>query len=440
MGIPSIPSYLRKLRGLSSTATQIDEAVFISKNLANVQEDVYNIGIAGTVGFGVGAIPSSQIPPMMFPMEGHYDKAHANYGNIVDSTGSIMVAIPKYYYKIVGNSFLISDKPYADYVLDRMFINNGVELDYVLVDKFTGGNVNGIFTSKAGLDPCSTATTHNPIGSLNNAPSNTNGGLYKAVKTRGENYFLTSIFIYSALARLAKAHADAGTIATCAFKDVAPYLPKGCNNNALKDSNDASVTYEASGYSNCGKTGAITNFAKTTHNGQACGVADLNGNMYEVASGFIRTTALGFLILKESVNIADIQTDSVTLGAGGAYDTNLYDAIDLSDLISNTEVGTWVKFGNAAEQVFGFSTDRNSAAYKRTSLNMPLANGVSVNGTTEFGTDGLYKFLRDGLACLVGLYWSGGSVAGVFASYLGYARTYSYDFAGGRASYNVKMS
>ena len=130
----------------------------------------------------------------------------------------------------------------------------------------------------------------------------------------------------------------------------------------------------------------------------------------------------------------------MTLGAGGAYDTNLYDVIDLSDLISNTEVGTWVKFGNAAEQVFGFSTDRNSAAYKRTSLNMPLVNGVSVNGTTEFGTDGLYKFLRDGLACLVGLSWGIGSYAGVFASTLSNARSYSYDSAGGRASYNVKMS
>ena len=425
---------------INLTGKQIENALTFAHEYFNTENTTYRIGIPGEIGFGVGAIPQNAIPIGMFAMSGHYDKSSPNYGNLIDASGSIMVAIPKFYYKIVGNSFLISSIPLADYALDRMFINANIEQDYVLVDKFTCGNVNGIFTSKAGIDPCSTATLHNPIGNLANTPTNTNGGLYKAVKTRGENYFLTSIFIYSALARLAKAHADAGTIATCAFKDVAPYLPKGCNNNALKDSNDASVTYEASGYSNCGKTGAITNFAKTTHNGQACGVADLNGNMYEVASGFIRTTALGFLILKESVNIAAIQTDSVTLGAGGAYDTNLYDVIDLSDLISNTEVGTWVKFGNAAEQVFGFSTDRNSAAYKRTSLNMPLANGASVNGTTEFGTDGLYKFLRDGLACLVGLYWSSGSRTGVFASNLSGARSDPSGGAGGRASYNVKMS
>jgi hypothetical protein len=49
--------------------------------------------------------------------------------------------------------------------------------------------------------------------------------------------------------------------------------------------NDASVLYVSDGYSNCGQTGSGTPFAKTTHNGQACGVADLNGNMYEVALG-----------------------------------------------------------------------------------------------------------------------------------------------------------
>lgn len=422
------------------TGKQIENALTFAHEYFNTENTTYRIGIPGEIGFGVGAIPQNTIPAGMFAMSGHYDKSSPNYGNVIDATGSIMVAIPKFYFKIVGNSFLISSIPLADYVLDRMFVNAGVELDYVLVDKFTCGNVNGVFTSKAGIDPCSTNTAHNPIGSLTNAPGNTNGGLYKACKTRSEKHFLTSIFIYSGLARLAKAHSNAATVATCAFKDVAPYLPKGCNNNALKDTNDASVTYEASGYSNCGKNGAITNFAKTTHNGQICGVADLNGNMYEVASGFIRTTALGFLVLKESVDIASFTSDSTTIGGLQAYDTNLYDVIDLSDLIPANEVGSWINVGNAANQVFSMSTDRNSAAYKRTAINMPLATGVLAGGTTEFGSDGIYRYLRDGLSCLVGLNWSGGSGAGVFASNLSNARSYSSDIVGGRASYNVKMS
>ncbi len=419
---------------------QIENALLFTNEYFNTVQTTYTIGIPGELGFGVGAIPQNAIPAGMYAMEGHYDKSSANYGNIIDSTGSQMVAIPKFYYKIVGNQFLISSVQYADYVLDRMFINAGVELDYVLVDKYGCGKVNGIFASKKGIDPCSTSSAHNPISALNNAPANNYGGLYQAVKTRGTKHFLTSIFIYSALARLAKAHADAGTIATCAFKDVLPYLPKGNNNNALKDTNDASVTFTASGYSNCAMTGSGVPFAKTTHNGQDCGVADLNGNMYEVASGFIRYDSTGFLTLKESVDISAILNDSTTTGAGGAYDKNLYDVVDLSLLIPSGETGSWTNLGNGSNQVFAMSTVRTSNDYKKTSLGMPISTGVSAGGTTEFGNDGIYKYLRNEMACRCGLTWGYGSGAGVFAMTLGNARYGSYDSVGGRASYNVKMS
>lgn len=424
---------------INLTGNQISTALIYAHETATVQNDLYNIGTAGTIGFGVGAIPSSQIPTGMYAMEGHYDKSSANYGNIIDATGSQMVAIPKFYYKIVGNQFLISSVQYADYVLHRMFINAGVELDYVLVDKYGCGKVNGIFASKQGIDPCSTSSAHNPISALNNAPANNYGGLYKAVKTRGADYFLASIFIRNGLAMLAKAHADAGTIATCAFKDVLPYLPKGNNNNALKDTNDTAVTFTASGYSNCAMTGSGVPFAKTTHNGQNCGVADLNGNMNEVVSGFIRYDATGFLILKESVDIKSILTDDTTTGAGGAYDKNLYDVVDLSLLIPSTETGAWINFGNGSNQVFAMSTVRTSNDYKKTSLGMPISTGVSAGGTTEFGNDGLYKYLRNEMACLCGLSWSFGSYAGVFAMYLNTARSSSVDYVGGRTSYLIKL-
>lgn len=419
---------------------QIENALLFTNEYFNTVQTTYTIGIPGELGFGVGAIPKNSIPAGMYAMEGHYDKSSANYGNIIDATGSQMVAIPKFYYKIVGNQFLISSVQYADYVLHRMFINAGVELDYVLVDKYGCGKVNGIFASKQGIDPCSTSSAHNPISALNNAPANNYGGLYKAVKTRGADYFLASIFIRNGLAMLAKAHADAGTIATCAFKDVLPYLPKGNNNNALKDTNNTAVTFTASGYSNCAMTGSGVPFAKTTHNGQNCGVADLNGNMYEVVSGFIRYDATGFLILKESVDIKSILTDDTTTGAGGAYDKNLYDVVDLSLLIPSTETGAWINFGNDSNQVFAMSTVRTSNDYKKTSLGMPISTGVSAGGTTEFGNDGLYKYLRNEMACRCGLTWGIGSLAGVFSMALNNARSNSNDNVGGRASYNVKMS
>ena len=148
---------------------------------------------------------------------------------------------------------------------------------------------------------------------MSNTPANNYGGLYKAVKTRGTEHFLTSIFIYNALAILAFAQGKAGS--NCAFADVLPYQPKGCNNNALKDANDASVAFTSSGYDNCAMTGSGVPFAKTTHNGQECGVADLNGNMYEVASGFIKlndTDAI-FKILKESEKLSSSITDDSTV-------------------------------------------------------------------------------------------------------------------------------
>ena len=425
---------------IALTGAQIENALTFAHEYFNTENTTYQIGIPGALGFGVGAIPQTAIPSGMYVMEGHYDKSSVNYGNIIDATGSQMVAIPKFYYKIVGNQFLISSVQYADYVLHRMFINAGVELDYVLVDKYGCGKVNGIFASKQGIDPCSTSSAHNPINALNNAPANNYGGLYKAVKTRGADYFLASIFIRNGLAMLAKAHADAGTITTCAFKDVLPYLPKGNNNNALKDTNNTAVTFTASGYSNCAMTGSGVPFAKTTHNGQNCGVADLNGNMYEVVSGFIRYDATGFLILKESVDIKSILTDATTTGAGGAYDKNLYDVVDLSLLIQSGETGSWTNLGNGSNQVFAMSTARTSNDYKKTSLGMPISTGVSVGGTTEFGNDGLYKSLKNEMACLCGLDWSYGSNAGVFSTTLYAAKFNSADNTSGRASYNVKMS
>lgn len=181
-------------------------------------------------------------------------------------------------------------------------------------------------------------------------------------------------------------------------------------------------------------TGSGVPFAKTTHNGQACGVADLNGNMWEVASGFIRTTANGFLVFKDTVDIR-ILTDDGT-GATGAYNIAHYDPIDLSAVIGAQNA--WTYFGNGSNQVFGFSTDKNTAIYKQTSIGIPLAAGISATGTVEFGNDGLYRALVDQLSVVVGGYWNYAAVSGVFAMALNNVRSNSYDNGGGRASFLVQ--
>ena len=407
------------------------------KNLnegTDVEEDVYKLGTPGEIGFGVATARDEDWQKAgMIPLSGHDNIISSNYANYMHmASGAIMVHIPKHYFKITGNLREFSDTAKSGYVLDRSFINASKEMNGIFVSKYSGTNNNGKFSSQRKKSPLSTNSANNPISSLDGSPSNTYGGLYAAVKTMSAKAFLTPIYVYMMLAGLSLTHGKAATsTAACAFIDVNPKMPKGNLNNALKDVNDSSVTFVSNGYSNCALTGSGEPFAKTTHNGQECGIADLTGNMWEVASGFIRTTTNGFLVLKESVDITTIANDSTTQGSGGAYDINLYDVLDISDLV-NSNAG-WTYLGNGSNQVFGFSTDRTSNTYKRTAFGIPLATGVSGAGTTEFGNDGLYRYLRNEMACIVGGHWSYTSNAGPFCVYLYDSRTDSSDATGGRA-------
>ena len=218
-----------------------------------------------------------------------------------------MVWVPRFYYRIgspasprygayganaidiVGDSAFGSeaDANSAGYALHRAFFDGGPQLGF-FVDKYQCSNNGGIASSLRYGAPLSTAAAHNPISALASAPTNTYGSTIAAAKTRGGAFHPASIFMYGALAMLSMAHGQAATATTwCAWYDAAGVInfPKGNNNNALRDTNDTSVLYVSDGYSNCGQTGSGAPFAKTTHNGQPCGVADLNGNMYEVALG-----------------------------------------------------------------------------------------------------------------------------------------------------------
>ena len=393
---------------------------------------VTDIGIPGNIGFGVGAVPFGVLPAGWSRLSGHTDPASDNYGNVLDPTGSVMVWVPKFYFKWnVDNTVEISESAKSGFALHRAFVDGGEEKDGFFVDKYGCGNVAGVFASKQGIDPVSTNAAHNPIAALNNTPANNYGGLYLAAKTRSADHFLTSIFIYNALATLAHAQGKAGT--NCAFSDVAPYHPKGNNNNALKDTNDLSVTFTTSGYSNCAMTGSGVPFAKTTHNGQNCGVADLNGNMWEVASGFIKYGAADavFKILKEATRLADIPNDSITQTSGGAYDVDLYDDLDLTGSMAEDAVS---RFGNAANQVFMMNDDRATEQYKMTTAGLPMIGGYSAGGSTEFGNDYYREYWRDQMAPLVGGGWGSTSHAGVFNLDVSNTRAYSYGYVGGRAS------
>lgn len=288
---------------------------------ADIDEYALYIGVPGSVGFGVGVCPPDILPPGFTPLSGYADVNSPNYGNYQYSDGSIMVWVPKFYYRINHNMNptypiytpndidikgvdVFTNRTLAEssgYALHRAFIDGGIEHDGFFVDKFMcSSNTKGtgfIASSiKNGL-PLSADASHNPVGGLTSvAGINILASFVTAAKARdGENglinsnsmFFCQSIFINSALAMLSLAHGQSSNgTANCAWwSSTTTNFPKGNNNNALKDSNDVTVIYQSDGFSNCGKTGSGSLFSKTTHNGQNCGVADLNGNLWEALIG-----------------------------------------------------------------------------------------------------------------------------------------------------------
>ncbi|MDD3644338.1 MAG: hypothetical protein PHR19_02300 [Bacteroidales bacterium] len=320
----------------------------------NVWSDNLNdIGIAGTMGFGKGICPS--VPSGISEQSGTTDRYHDNYGDYIGADGSIIGYIPIHYCKYgTGSNGLAVNvpdiKPYsyfntetdanlAGYFIPRAFYNAGTVRQGVFVDKYQCSNNGGVASSiKLGL-PLSSAAAHNPFSALNGTPANAYYGSIAAVKTRGSAFFTPTVFIYHMLAMLSLAHGQAATSTTeCAWYDSTGVknFPKGNNNNALGDTNDTTLTFISDGYPNCAKTGSASNLAKTTHNGQANGIADLNGNMFEIALGMTAEvpTSTGTLYTTDATGYAlgatsiALITGSGTVVAGDmvtfAGDTNQY--------------------------------------------------------------------------------------------------------------------
>jgi hypothetical protein len=397
---------------------------------------------AGQKGFGVGVAPSDLLNEFgLTSLTGSNDLNSDNYGNYMHlASGSVMCYIPRCYVKYThdvnepyyGLKVDVSNEQLADYFLPRCFVNNGFVVAGIFVDKYIGGKDGSVFVSKRNMDPVSTNTAHNPISALTGngqAPTNTYDGMYAAVKSRGSDFSLMPIFAYTLLADLADAHYQACFRANnfdyCAFADVAPYQPKGCNNDALRDVDDASVIYTGSGHNNCGLTAGVDDgvLAKICHNGQKCGVTDVNGNMWEVTSGYVTDAAGNHMVLKESVDIA-------SLTVAEAYNTVNYDQVAIPLTLNSTQVG----FGNGTNRFFSGSSDRTTDAYKLDAIGLPMNDdAVSTVGSERFGHDGFWRYQTLSMAPVVSGSWSNASLSGPRTRHLRHSRTDSNANVGGRA-------
>jgi len=436
----------------------------------------------------LGLCPPELLPEGMVPMPGFDDPASDNWANYKFKDGSVMCFVPKFFYRInhadnpshadyapndihiVGTETFSScaEAMLSGYVMERAFIDGGIELAGFFFDKYkcsknalgTGYVASSI---KNGL-PISTAADHNPIAELTACTSNAYFECVTAAHARDgvdgavndDSIFFAALqYQGAALARLALAHGQACTnTANCAWFGATHNYPKGCNDNALGDTDDATVSYVTDGYSNCGKTGSGDPFAKTTHNGQACGIADLNGLMYEIRLGLTRpgtsavdTTAQDdaseFYALKESVRACELTADwnAGSTGSKAAWGdadhlATLYDQITLSHISSDATT----RFGNGTNQVLDGATSGDG--YTMTAMGLPKdASAKSSGGTDLFGNDYFREFHRANLCVRSCCNWSSAAGAGVFACHLYYYRTVSSDSVGFRcACYPVSVA
>jgi len=312
-----------------------------------IRQGVYinHIGEPGKRGFGQGICPSDVIAKAnaiygfskIVSLNGTFDINSANYGNyqIVDDE-SIMVWIPFFWQK--KNADNTGDVKYEGYFADeaaanaagysvpRGFIDGGVIQRGIFIDKYkpsltgiysgdlniNGSNIDkGCASSIKGGNPISSSAEslrkrdgemdNHYAGSFSNCyqynsdapPENNYSGAIRAARSRGLIFHCVTIFSGELIRLLTHVHKQAaiGTL-HCAWNDIAPAEPRG-NNNYGVDYYDSGVIYapcddfywgNKTSPMEARKNGGGTPFAKTTHNGQDCGIC-IDCNQWEFQPG-----------------------------------------------------------------------------------------------------------------------------------------------------------
>ena len=304
------------------------------------------VGAAGGQGFGVGVDggdPADLDAMGLTPMDGCDDPSSDNYGNYIHTNGSVMVFIPAFCYR-VGNAAAPSyarDKENAleirdaskgegdGWILHRAFIDGGVQKLGFFIDKYICSK-NSSSQVAVSVKNANTIFLNSSYEYGSSYMPNCVGQAFDAIelgRARGEHYSCVTAFQWSAISMLSLAHGQAATSNQfCGWYDASHVknYPKGNNNRNLGDVDDSSVKWTPhDGVSRIGKAGSGTPFNKTTHNGQNCGVTDVNGNQWQVVLGRRNPSSGQVMLMKESVKAHDITKDN-------RNDVSLYDAMSLS--------------------------------------------------------------------------------------------------------------
>lgn len=379
------------------------------------------IGIAGQQGFGVGVYggdPADLTAMGLTPMEGCEDPTSDNYGNYIHTRGSIMCCIPAFCYRLgkatapsykrdavdaleikdatkfsqFSHDAVFSSPDFGDdWILHRAFVDGNKLKNAFFIDKYLCSNVNGQAASVKNADRlmCTDDTTKTYF---TKSMSETVGQAYDAItlsRARGDYYSLVTCYQWSAISLLSLAHGQAATSAdACAWYDEShtANFPKGATKEYGQDYNDSSISYPSHSYASMfAKTGAGKPFNKTTHNGQASGVADVAGVCNQWTIGAYNPSSKTVWLMNTTTTAHEItQYNVVDQKLHTSYSTEFGDGHRGFNGVRNGTSGLdWVGAGivprmDSTNALFGVDGYQESSA---------ITNGLKVGLGNTWGQD-----------------------------------------------------
>ena len=420
------------------------EAHAESKTLTTVFKTgtVSGIGSPGAAGFGVGVAPAHLLEHLgLSVMDGTTIQTSPNFGNYVDSNNNVYVFVPAFCYSFdkaeTGNDITAKSPSAfairsfaefncnetkaneAEYILHRAFIDGGEAKEGFFITKYLVSKGNRSVRNAIAISLTSSGTDAPSKDSELNTECA--GVAYDAItiakKMTQNKGTCASGFMYSALAMLSYVHSlHATSKDNCAWYDEAgtANYPKGCNNNALGDTDDKEILYECSDtqIAQKGNTGGANHFERTTHNGQTCGIADLNGLLEEVALGVIMCNASSnagkFMVMKDSVSITQFTKDNVQDGQTTLYD---WQSAPPCYAGATANTGYCAYWGHSSGNTF--FTNHNGINRAYCGLFPAVKQTTAIN---EFGKDYAYAYWWSSYPAVLrcGGMWSYTTCAGVF--------------------------
>lgn len=372
----------------------------------------------GSVGFGVGIAPEEITNKYnMYPMLGTFTPGHMNYGNYTDIRGNVMVWIPKLYIKTsnvdaapyYGLKVEVSATQESGFWCHRAFINNGEEIPGFFIDKYLASNQGGILGSRRNTVPLTCDVKFNSVALISGVSAkvalgnkitedsdlnlddlksikNRNSSFIEAVKNRGPEFQVLTVFAYNYLILLSK----------CIYQNA--YNSNNFNNiEFAKSRTDRfafiqgmntmqtaqrdiqaihNLDYKTAGYTDgtnvLYRTGSVSDskMGKISHNGHACGVVDLVGGLFNLAIGAMYGYILDrsyFGVIKESTNITDLDLESLV-------DTNNYDETTLpAEIITyiNSDSDSPLGYFKDVGAKYNNANVRTTSEYKIDSCGIP---------------------------------------------------------------------